>query len=93
MNQDVSFAFEHAGWPVFLVDRAGLISYANRMALKVFNPELEHLPVSLGQVWGTGNPVSAEQFPTHWESNPQPAIGLRFKVRTGAVAYTAALCS
>jgi two-component system cell cycle sensor histidine kinase/response regulator CckA len=92
MNQDVSFAFEHAGWPVLLVDRAGMISYANRMALKVFSPELEELPAPLGRVWAIGNPVPAEQFPAHWERAPQPTIGLRFKLRTGAVAYTATLC-
>ena len=38
MKSDVSFDFEHAAWPVLLVDGAGTVLRANQMALSVFGP-------------------------------------------------------
>jgi two-component system, cell cycle sensor histidine kinase and response regulator CckA len=93
MNYDVAFPFENAGWPALLVDPAAMISYANRMALKVFAPELENLPVPLAKIWASDNKIPAEHLQSHWERSPNPTMALKFRLRTGTVTYTVSVCS
>jgi two-component system, cell cycle sensor histidine kinase and response regulator CckA len=62
MKHEVVFGLEEAGWPVLLVDRAGVVRKANRAAARTFCTHLNSPATSLAAIWLQENTLTPEQF-------------------------------
>jgi len=94
MKPDLVFTLEHASWPAFLVDEAGVICRANPAAVKAFGPTLEGSGPRLQAIWGSDNPAPAEQFLVQWERSQTPTVSLKLRGKGGiARSETVAMCS
>ncbi|MEY4386080.1 MAG: hypothetical protein RLY20_1363 [Verrucomicrobiota bacterium] len=88
------FMFDHAGWPVMLVDQSGVILRANAAAVKSFGPSIETPGSQLGAIWAAENSHPAAGYLAHWALTPTPTVTLKLKWKAGGVvALTVSICS
>jgi len=94
MKSDVVSGLASAAWPVFLVDKAGMIQGANPAAVEAFGTALGNGTTSLASVWRLENDVSPEVFLARWEGSPSAVIPLKLLGSDGtALAHQASICA
>src|ERR1700722_17917623 len=94
MKSDVVSGLASAAWPVFLVDKTGMIQGANPAAIQAFGPALANGSASLASIWRSENDVSPEVFLTRWESSPSAVIALKLLRSDGtSLAHQTSICA
>jgi len=77
-------AFEHAAWPVLLVDASARVQRTNKAAIDILAGPLHEGSSSLAQVWSPDNVSKPEEFVRVAADSLSPHTLLKFKTGQGA---------
>ena len=93
MKPDVALALDNAGWPVLLIDGAGVVCGSNQAARGLFEEALAGESPPLSAIWASAESGSANQFLAQWERSSVPTVLLKFRGTGGQVlSYLASIC-
>ncbi|MEW6304006.1 MAG: ATP-binding protein [Verrucomicrobiota bacterium] len=82
MKSDFEFLLEQAGWPVLLVDAAGVIQRANAAARELFGPTLAERATRLETIWAKENETTFDQFQQKFQPPADQPLVVRFQTKT-----------
>jgi two-component system cell cycle sensor histidine kinase/response regulator CckA len=93
MKSDAVLGLLNAGWPVLLVDDAGLVRHANSSAGLALGASVGNGLTSMASIWAADNEGSPAQFIARWELAPGSPLSVRLRKAGGVTAsYQAFLC-